>query len=179
MSYAIACARADVFRGVAIYNGAVLSGCEGGTTPSPTGRWRGRRTTSARLGRTEPCATSSSRTTVAPRSLHPSRPNRLRTWRMVATSAPRTRGCSSGHPVRWCAHQSGHGNAIVDGTADLFHGVRHPSEDAARTRARAAGCRATCGRSSNLSKRPTWYEAGHRFSPLSGGVRALWAVARD
>jgi len=30
-------------------------------------------------------------------------------------------GCSVGHPVRWCVHQSGHGNAIVDGTNDLFN----------------------------------------------------------
>jgi hypothetical protein len=33
MSYAIACARAKIFRGAAIYNGAVLSGCEGGNDP--------------------------------------------------------------------------------------------------------------------------------------------------
>ena len=33
MSYAIACARANVFRGVALYSGAQLSGCSGGTTP--------------------------------------------------------------------------------------------------------------------------------------------------
>jgi poly(3-hydroxybutyrate) depolymerase len=33
MSYAIACARADVFRGVALYSGAQLSGCDGGTKP--------------------------------------------------------------------------------------------------------------------------------------------------
>ena len=33
MSYAIACARAKVFRGVAIYDGAQLSGCEGGNDP--------------------------------------------------------------------------------------------------------------------------------------------------
>src|SRR5690606_30133374 len=33
MSYAIACSRADVFRGVALYAGAQLSGCTGGTTP--------------------------------------------------------------------------------------------------------------------------------------------------
>lgn len=32
MSYAIACARANVFRGVALYAGAQLSGCSGGTT---------------------------------------------------------------------------------------------------------------------------------------------------
>jgi hypothetical protein len=33
MSYAIACARPDVFRGVALYSGAQLSGCDGGTKP--------------------------------------------------------------------------------------------------------------------------------------------------
>jgi poly(3-hydroxybutyrate) depolymerase len=33
MSYALACARPDVFRGVALYSGAELSGCSGGTTP--------------------------------------------------------------------------------------------------------------------------------------------------
>jgi poly(3-hydroxybutyrate) depolymerase len=33
MSYAIACDRANVFRGVAIYNGAVLSGCQNGNDP--------------------------------------------------------------------------------------------------------------------------------------------------
>lgn len=33
MSYALACARADVFRAVAVLNGAQLSGCAGGTQP--------------------------------------------------------------------------------------------------------------------------------------------------
>lgn len=33
MSYALACARPDVFRGVAIYSGALISGCDGGTKP--------------------------------------------------------------------------------------------------------------------------------------------------
>ena len=33
MSYAIACARPDVFRGVILYSGAELSGCDGGTKP--------------------------------------------------------------------------------------------------------------------------------------------------
>ncbi|GAA1864385.1 cellulose binding domain-containing protein [Myceligenerans crystallogenes] len=33
MSYALACARADVFRAVAVLNGAQLSGCSGGTQP--------------------------------------------------------------------------------------------------------------------------------------------------
>ena len=33
MSYALACARPDVFRAVALFSGAELSGCEGGTRP--------------------------------------------------------------------------------------------------------------------------------------------------
>jgi len=33
MSYALACARPDVFRGVALYSGAQLSGCDGDTKP--------------------------------------------------------------------------------------------------------------------------------------------------
>jgi hypothetical protein len=33
MSYALACARPDVFRGVALYSGAEFSGCDGGTKP--------------------------------------------------------------------------------------------------------------------------------------------------
>ncbi len=33
MSYALACARPDVFRGVALYSGSLLSGCEGSTKP--------------------------------------------------------------------------------------------------------------------------------------------------
>jgi hypothetical protein len=33
MSHALACSRPDVFRGVALYAGAQLSGCDGGTTP--------------------------------------------------------------------------------------------------------------------------------------------------
>jgi hypothetical protein len=30
-------------------------------------------------------------------------------------------GCSLGYPLRWCVHQSGLGNAIVDGTSDLYN----------------------------------------------------------
>ncbi|KAI0008112.1 Alpha/Beta hydrolase protein [Xylariaceae sp. FL0662B] len=33
MSYALACARPDKFRAVAVMSGGLLSGCEGGTTP--------------------------------------------------------------------------------------------------------------------------------------------------
>ena len=33
MSYALACARANVFRAVAVYAGGQLSGCSGGSQP--------------------------------------------------------------------------------------------------------------------------------------------------
>jgi poly(3-hydroxybutyrate) depolymerase len=35
MSYSLACSRPDVFRAVAVYSGAELSGCDGGNTPVP------------------------------------------------------------------------------------------------------------------------------------------------
>jgi hypothetical protein len=30
-------------------------------------------------------------------------------------------GCKVGHPLRWCVHQSGLGNAVVDGVPDLYN----------------------------------------------------------
>src|SRR6185295_17554476 len=35
-------------------------------------------------------------------------------------------GCSTGHPLRWCVHQSGHGNAIVDGTNSVYNTCANP-----------------------------------------------------
>jgi poly(3-hydroxybutyrate) depolymerase len=126
MSYAIACARADVFRGVAIYNGAVLSGCEGGK--DPIAYWQ-------MAGLTDNVCTIGAGRSMRDRFVEnngctpqsppePPQPGPyLRPGGHICTTYS---GCSSGHPLRWCAHQSGHGNAIVDGTADLFHGCATP-----------------------------------------------------
>jgi hypothetical protein len=126
MSYAIACARANVFRGVAIYNGAVLSGCEGGN--SPIAYWQ-------MAGQTDNVCTIGAGRTMRDRFVEnngctpqnpmepPQPPPYLVNGGHVCTTY---QGCTTGYPVRWCAHQSGHGNAIVDGTADLYHTCANP-----------------------------------------------------
>lgn len=38
----------------------------------------------------------------------------------------RLRRMLPGHPRRWCVHQAGHGNAIVDGTGDLYNTCATP-----------------------------------------------------
>jgi hypothetical protein len=126
MSYALACARANVFRGVAIYNGAVLSGCEGGN--DPIAYWQ-------MAGLTDNVCTIGAGRDMRDRFVEnngctdqdppepPRPPPYLSPGGHVCTTYT---GCSSGHPLRWCAHQSGHGNAIVDGTDDLFHSCATP-----------------------------------------------------
>lgn len=103
MSYAIACARADVFRGVALYAGAQLSGCEGGTTPIAYFHAHG----------------------VGDSVLNVSQGRQLRDHFVdvngctsqnppepAKNSGTHTctsyEGCSEGHPLRWCAHGGDH-----------------------------------------------------------------------
>lgn len=126
MSYALACARADVFKAVAIYNGAVLSGCEGGT--KPIAYWQMHGLTDGTLGiaaartmRDQFVKNNGCTAQTPPEPPQP--PPYLVNGGHVCTNYS---GCSSGHPLRWCAHQSGHGNAIVDGTDDLFHRCANP-----------------------------------------------------
>lgn len=126
MSYAIACARADVFRGVAIYNGAVLSGCEGGKDPIAFWQMAGLTDNVCTIGAgramRDRFVENNGCTPQSPPE--PPQPGPyLRPGGHICTTYS---GCSSGHPVRWCAHQSGHGNAIVDGTSDLYHSCATP-----------------------------------------------------
>jgi poly(3-hydroxybutyrate) depolymerase len=103
MSYALACARADVFRGVAIYAGAQLSGCEGGTTPIAyfhahgvnddvlnISQGRGLRDKFVGLNG---CT-----------SQNPPEPG-VNSGTHICTSYE---GCDDGYPLRWCAHGGGH-----------------------------------------------------------------------
>lgn len=126
MSYAIACARADVFRGVAIYNGAVLSGCEGGKAPIAYWQMAGLTDNVCTIGAgramRDRFVENNGCTPQSPPE--PPQPGPyLKPGGHICTTYS---GCSSGHPVRWCAHQSGHGNAIVDGTADLYNSCATP-----------------------------------------------------
>jgi poly(3-hydroxybutyrate) depolymerase len=126
MSYALACARSDVFKAVGIYDGAVLSGCKGGT--KPIAYWQMHGLTDGTLGiaaaRTmrDQFAKNNGCTAQSPPE-PPQPPPYVVDGGHICTNYS---GCSSGHPLRWCAHQSGHGNAVVDGTADLYNRCMNP-----------------------------------------------------
>jgi len=103
MSYAIACARADVFRGVALYAGAQLSGCNGGTKPiayfhahgvgdSVLNISQGRQLRDKFVG-LNGCTSQSPPEPAKNSGMH------------TCTSY---QGCSAGHPLRWCAHGGDH-----------------------------------------------------------------------
>ncbi|WP_182906864.1 cellulose binding domain-containing protein [Microbispora sp. H13382] len=110
MSYAIACARATVFRAVAVQSGGVLSGCSGGSQPiaymgihgirdSVLGV-SGGRSLRDRFVRNNGCTTQ-----------NPPEPAQgSLTHRITAYS-----GCSAGHPVVWAAFDEGHIAAPQDG----------------------------------------------------------------
>jgi poly(3-hydroxybutyrate) depolymerase len=133
MSYAIACARAKVFRGVAIYEGAQLSGCEGGN--DPIAYWQ-------MVGLTDNTCPVSLATPLRDRFVKnngctaqnppqpPQPPPYLNPGGHVCTDYG---GCSSGHPLRWCVHQSGHGSAVVDGTSDLYNSCATPPKSCSST----------------------------------------------
>jgi poly(3-hydroxybutyrate) depolymerase len=103
MSYALACARANVFRGVALYAGAQLSGCSGGTTPiayfhahgvnDSVLSISGGRQLRDKFVMVNGCT-----------AMNPTDP--------AGNSGTHTctsyQGCSEGHPVRWCAHGGDH-----------------------------------------------------------------------
>jgi poly(3-hydroxybutyrate) depolymerase len=133
MSYAIACGRAKVFRGVAIYNGAVLSGCEGGSDPIAYWQMAGLTDNVCTVGAATPMRDRFVRNngcTAQNPPQPPQPPPYLSSGGHVCTNYT---GCSSGHPIRWCVHQSGHGNAIVDGTADLYNSCATPPKSCSTT----------------------------------------------
>lgn len=103
MSNAIACSRANVFRGVALYAGAQISGCDGGNSPIAFFAAHGisddvlnisqGRSLRDRYVRNNGCA-----------SQNPLEPNRG-SGTHICTSY---QGCRAGYPVRWCAFDGGH-----------------------------------------------------------------------
>ena len=128
MSYEIACARAKVFRAAAIYEGAQLSGCDGGTDPIALWQMAGLTDTTCTIGMATPMrdkiAKNNGCTIPAAEPPRPAQPPPYSsTAGHVCTNYT---GCSAGHPLRWCVHQSGHGNAIVDGTSDLYNSCATP-----------------------------------------------------
>ena len=133
MTYAIACARAKVFRGAAIYNGAELSGCEGGNDPIAYWQMAGLTDNICTVGMGTPMRDRFVKNNgcISQNPLQPLQPlPYLSVGGHVCTDYA---GCSSGHPVRWCVHQSGHGNAVVDGTGDLWNSCATPPNNCSTT----------------------------------------------
>lgn len=113
MTYAIACARANVFRAAAVYAGAQLSGCTDGSKPiayigvhgitDPTCNISGGRSLRDRFVKNNGCTAQS-----------PPEPSQGSKTHVCTSYA----GCTSGYPVRWCAFDGGgHTPAPVDGQA--------------------------------------------------------------
>ena len=118
MSYAIACERANDFRGVAVIAGGVLSGCSGGNSPiayfgihgirDGTLNISGGRSMRDRFISNNGCASMSG-------AREPASGSRTH----ISTDAT---GCRSGYPVRWAAHDGGHIQAAADAPAPEENG---------------------------------------------------------
>ncbi|MBF9128225.1 cellulose binding domain-containing protein [Plantactinospora sp. S1510] len=115
MSYAIACARASVFRAVAVYAGGQLSGCNGGTQPIayigihglrdnvlPISTGRSLRD---RFVRNNGCTAQ-----------NPPEPAQGSLTHTVTYYS----GCRAGYPVAWAPFDGPHAPNAVDGTADAY-----------------------------------------------------------
>ncbi|AQZ70315.1 poly(3-hydroxybutyrate) depolymerase [[Actinomadura] parvosata subsp. kistnae] len=110
MSYALACARASVFRAVAVYSGAQLSGCSGGTEPvayiglhglrDPVLNISAGRSLRDRFVRNNGCTAQ-----------NPPEPAQGSLTHVVTYYS----GCRSGYPVAWAAFDAGHTPNPVDG----------------------------------------------------------------
>jgi hypothetical protein len=120
MSYEIACSRGKVFRGAVIYEGAQLSGCDGGNDPVALWQTVGLEDTTCTMAMATPIRdkfVKNNGCTVQSPPQPPKGPPYLTSGGHVCTNYA---GCSSGHPVRWCVHQSGHTPAPVDGNNGLY-----------------------------------------------------------
>ncbi len=113
MSYELACARADVFRAVAVYSGAQLSGCDGGNDPiaylgihgisDGTCTISGGRALRDRFVNNNGCTAQD-----------PPEPSAGSLTHTCTTYE----GCNDGYPVEWCAFDGGHTPGMVDGGGD-------------------------------------------------------------
>jgi poly(3-hydroxybutyrate) depolymerase len=148
MSYELACARANTksntagyaFRAAIIFEGANISGCDG-SGKDPIALWQtvGLTDTTCPVGDATPirdqfitnngCTgwtsesgnlVASTTGTTSPKQEPPRPPNPGQFINPGGHVCTNYTGCSAGHPIRWCVHQSGHGNAITDGTSSVY-----------------------------------------------------------
>ncbi|HVZ85722.1 MAG TPA: hypothetical protein VHG72_02060, partial [Polyangia bacterium] len=126
MSYELACARAKVFRAAVIYEGGQLSGCDGGNDPIALWQTEGLTDTTVPMSLATPIRdrfVKNNGCTAQTPPQPPQPPPYLNPGGHVCTDYA---GCSPGHPLRWCVHQSGHAPGPVDGTSDLYNSCATP-----------------------------------------------------
>jgi poly(3-hydroxybutyrate) depolymerase len=112
MSFALACARATVFRAVAVFAGAQISGCSGGSQPIAYFGIHGisDNVLGISLGRSlrDRFVSNNGCTPQSPREPAPG------SLTHVTTTYS---GCRAGYPVQWAAFDGGHMPGPVDGCA--------------------------------------------------------------
>ena len=113
MSFAIACARPDVIRAIAVLSGAQLAGCDGGTQPVP---YYGQHGTADNmlpiaLGRQlrDKFLELNGCTPVTPEP-QPDGDQSVMT---------KYEGCKEGYPVTWVVHSGSHSPSVMDGGSDV------------------------------------------------------------
>ncbi|MER6535661.1 transposase [Streptomyces sp900105755] len=112
MSYALACARASVFRAVAVYSGANLSGCNGGTQPIAYMGLHGLRDNVLPIQSGRDLRDTFVRTNGCTPQ-YPPEPAYGSLTHIITTYA----GCRSGYPVVWAAFDgAGHDPGPIDGS---------------------------------------------------------------
>uniref|UniRef100_A0AAU2UXU2 RICIN domain-containing protein n=1 Tax=Streptomyces sp. NBC_00003 TaxID=2903608 RepID=A0AAU2UXU2_9ACTN len=118
MSYALACSRATVFRAVAVYSGANLSGCNGGTQPIAYMGLHGLRDNVLPISSGRELRDTFVRTNGCTPQNPPEPANGSLTHIITTYS-----GCKSGYPVVWAAFDgAGHDPGPIDGsTGDGWH----------------------------------------------------------
>jgi predicted esterase len=133
MSYELACARAKTFRAAVVYEGGQLSGCDGGNDPIALWQTEGLTDTTVSLSLATPIRdrfvkNNGCMSQNAPQPPQP--PPYLSPGGHVCTNYT---GCSPGHPLRWCVHQSGHTPGPIDGTSDLYNSCATPPKSCSTT----------------------------------------------
>jgi poly(3-hydroxybutyrate) depolymerase len=110
MSYAIACSRATVFRAVAVYSGATLSGCSGGTQPIAYMGIHGITDNVLNISQGRALRDTFVRNNGCTAQNPPEPGQGSRTHIVTAYS-----GCRAGYPVVWAAFDGGHTPGPIDG----------------------------------------------------------------
>ncbi|MEN3612505.1 RICIN domain-containing protein [Plantactinospora sp. ZYX-F-223] len=111
MSYALACARANVFRAVAVIAGAQISGCSGGTQPIAYFGLHGISDNVLNISQGRSLRDTFVRNNGCTAQSPPEPGAGSRTHVTTTYS-----GCRSGYPVQWAAFDNGHMPGPVDGS---------------------------------------------------------------